>query len=70
VITDPNLAEVVQAWPDLPEAIKAGIVALVKASVPSQERREIAVIAETPRRPREGGGRWPRHDTAAIGAAG
>ncbi len=28
---DPDLANVVAAWPDLPEAIKAGIVAMVKA---------------------------------------
>jgi hypothetical protein len=26
------LAAVVEAWPDLPEAIKAGIVAMVKAA--------------------------------------
>ena len=30
--TDPDLAAVVAAWPDLPEAIKAGILAMVKAS--------------------------------------
>jgi len=29
---DPDLAAVVDAWPDLPEAVKAGIVAMVKAS--------------------------------------
>ncbi len=28
----PDLAAVVDAWPELPEAIKAGIVAMVKAS--------------------------------------
>jgi len=28
----PDLAAVVKAWPDLPEAVKAGIVAMVKAS--------------------------------------
>ena len=27
---DPNLASVVEAWPTLPEAIRAGIVAMVK----------------------------------------
>ncbi len=32
VITDPDLAAVVEAWPDLPEAIKAGILAMVKAA--------------------------------------
>ncbi len=29
--TDPDLAAVVDAWPELPGAIKAGIVAMVKA---------------------------------------
>ena len=29
---DPALAAVVTAWPDLPEPIRAGILALVKAS--------------------------------------
>jgi hypothetical protein len=30
--TDPDFAVVMNAWPDLPEAIKAAIMALVKAS--------------------------------------
>lgn len=30
--TDPGLAEVVYAWPDLPQAIRDGIVAMVKAA--------------------------------------
>ena len=30
--TDPDLAAVVEAWPDLPAALRAGIVAMVKAS--------------------------------------
>ena len=30
--TDPDLAAVVEAWPELPEALKAGIVAMVKAA--------------------------------------
>jgi len=30
--TDPDLAAVVSAWPDLPEAIRSGIVAMVKAA--------------------------------------
>jgi hypothetical protein len=30
--TDPDLALVNQAWPDLPEAIRAGILAMVKAA--------------------------------------
>ncbi len=29
---DPDLAAIVAAWPTLPEPIKAGIVAMVKAS--------------------------------------
>ncbi len=29
---DPDLAAVVNAWPDLPEAMKAGILAMVKAA--------------------------------------
>ena len=29
---DPDLAAVMAAWPDLPEALKAGIVAMVKAA--------------------------------------
>jgi hypothetical protein len=35
VVADPDLAAVVDAWPELPEAIKAGIVAMVKASARS-----------------------------------
>jgi len=31
--TDPGLAAVVAAWPELPEAIRAGIVAMVKAAL-------------------------------------
>jgi len=30
--TDPDLAAVVDAWPDLPEALKAGIVAMVRST--------------------------------------
>jgi hypothetical protein len=29
---DPNLAAVIEAWDRLPEAIRAGIVAIVKAA--------------------------------------
>jgi hypothetical protein len=29
---DPDLQRVIDAWPNLPEAVKAGIVAMVKAS--------------------------------------
>jgi hypothetical protein len=32
VQVDPDLAGVVAAWPGLPEAVKAGIVAMVKAT--------------------------------------
>ena len=32
VVADPALAAVVEAWPDLPETLKAGIVAMVKAA--------------------------------------
>jgi hypothetical protein len=30
--TDPDLEKVVEAWPDLPAAVKAGIVAMVRAA--------------------------------------
>jgi hypothetical protein len=30
--TDPDLAAVEAAWPELPEAIRAGILAMVKAA--------------------------------------
>jgi hypothetical protein len=30
--TDPQLAAVVDAWPKLPEALRAGILAMVKAA--------------------------------------
>jgi hypothetical protein len=30
---DPDLTAVVDAWPTLPEALKAGILAMVKAAV-------------------------------------
>jgi hypothetical protein len=33
---DPDLANLVTAWPTLPEPIKAGIAAMVKASTPGQ----------------------------------
>jgi hypothetical protein len=37
--TDPDLAAVVEAWPDLPEAIRAGIVAMVKGGSLTRESR-------------------------------
>jgi hypothetical protein len=36
---DPNLAAVVDAWPKLPEAIKAGFLAMVKAARRDGTRR-------------------------------
>jgi hypothetical protein len=53
----PDLAEVIDAWPELPEPIKAAVLALVKASAPSQDHREIDKIDEMPRRTRKGGDR-------------
>ncbi len=35
-MNSPDLAAVVEAWPDLPEALKAGIVAMVKAGAGGQ----------------------------------
>jgi hypothetical protein len=35
---DPALAAVVDTWPELPEAIKAGILAMVKAA--AKDRRQ------------------------------
>jgi len=32
-VTDPNLARLITAWPTLPQAVKAGIVAMVRASL-------------------------------------
>jgi hypothetical protein len=31
-VTDPDLAAVAAAWPTLPDALRAGIVAMVKAA--------------------------------------
>jgi hypothetical protein len=35
--SDPDLAAVIAAWPALPEPIKAGIVAMIKAALGSKE---------------------------------
>jgi hypothetical protein len=35
--TDPDLTAVVAAWPDLPKAIRAGILAMVKAASGREE---------------------------------
>jgi hypothetical protein len=37
--TDPDLAAVVAAWPELPEAIRAGIVAMVKTALTKEGGR-------------------------------
>ena len=37
--TDPDLAAIVAAWSELPEAIRAGIVAMVKAASGSRPDR-------------------------------
>jgi hypothetical protein len=34
--TDPDLAAVVAAWPELPATLKAGILAMVKAESPNR----------------------------------
>ena len=36
--TDPDLAAVIDAWPTLPEAVKAGIVAMVEAVRPTRRQ--------------------------------
>ena len=36
---DPDLDEVIDAWPDLPEAIKAAIVGMVKGVVGDKNKR-------------------------------
>jgi hypothetical protein len=35
---DPDLTHIIAAWPDLPKLIKAGILAMVKASLPTDGR--------------------------------
>ena len=41
---DPGLAAVVEAWPELPDAIKAGIVAMVRAASGSRPDRGAKAI--------------------------
>ena len=36
-ISDANLAIVIAAWPKLPESVRAGIVAMVKAMLPAEK---------------------------------
>lgn len=38
-IADPDLAAVVEAWPILPDAIRAGVMALVRSSAESSGKR-------------------------------
>jgi len=35
---DPDLAHLINAWPDLPDAIKEAILAMVKAACPDRSR--------------------------------
>jgi hypothetical protein len=43
-----DLAQVIAAWPDLPEPIKAGILAMIKASAgPSRQRTPARGTAKT-----------------------
>jgi hypothetical protein len=37
--TSPDLAEVVAAWPNLPEAIRAGILAMIRSASGKDGRR-------------------------------
>jgi hypothetical protein len=48
VLTPHDLADVVAAWPTLPEAIRAGILALVKAASVSPSPRDSDGFGETP----------------------
>jgi hypothetical protein len=44
----PDLAQLVTSWPTLPEAIKAGIMAMVKASTPRQTPSNDGTTEENP----------------------
>jgi len=35
---DPGLAEVIKAWPALLESVRAGILAMIKATLPADKR--------------------------------
>jgi hypothetical protein len=35
--SDPELTRVVEAWPELPPAVRAGIAAMVRAAAPTPE---------------------------------
>jgi len=48
-ITDPDLARVIDAWPHLPEPVKAGIVAMIQAARDATDGPETV----------EGGGKPP-----------
>jgi hypothetical protein len=47
---DPDLATVIDAWPTLPEAIRAGIMAMVRASSADHPSKK----AKDPKKPRRG----------------
>ena len=34
--TTPDLAEIIEAWPNLPEPIRVGILAMIRASKPTR----------------------------------
>jgi hypothetical protein len=36
--SDPDLAKIVSAWPSLPEALQAGILAMVNATAPVKKK--------------------------------
>ena len=44
----PDLADLLTAWPTLPEALKAGIVAMVKAACPSGASAQAARKEQEP----------------------
>jgi hypothetical protein len=46
VENSPELAAVVTAWPTLPEPVKAGILAMVRASVPAPSGADVPTHAE------------------------
>lgn len=51
----PDLAAVIDAWPELPEAIRAGIVAMIRASSPPSGHRVIDEMDRISRQPWNGG---------------
>jgi len=45
IASDPNLSSIIAVWPELPEAIRAGIMAMVKVSQPSPRARKTALAS-------------------------